>query len=146
MDKSEQALGTARQNAARILPGKTVHLLLGDILNRQDWSMLPKAGVIVSNPPYIPFAEQHLVPEHVAAHEPGMALFVEDADPLLFYRTIAAFAREKLAPGGALFFECNEFNASEVLQLMQDQGFGRVALRRDLAGAERMVMGELPEL
>ncbi|MBL7806752.1 MAG: peptide chain release factor N(5)-glutamine methyltransferase, partial [Saprospiraceae bacterium] len=141
IDKSEAALETARQNATRLLPGKTVHLLHADILNQLDWAKLPQASVIVSNPPYIPFTEQHLVPEHVAAHEPGMALFVENEDPLLFYRTIAAFAREKLLPGGALFFECNEFNASEVLQLLQDQGFSQVELRKDLAGAERMVMG-----
>jgi release factor glutamine methyltransferase len=144
LDKSESALETARQNAERLLTGKTVHLLHADILNRLDWEKLPPASVIVSNPPYIPYTEQHLVPEHVAAHEPGMALFVEDADPLLFYRTITEFAREKLLPGGALFFECNEFNASEVLQLLQDQGFSRVELRKDLAGAERMVIGELP--
>ncbi|MBN8677173.1 MAG: peptide chain release factor N(5)-glutamine methyltransferase [Chitinophagales bacterium] len=144
IDKSEAALETARQNAACLLPGKTVHLLHADILNRLDWLKLPQASVIVSNPPYIPYTEQHLVPEHVAAHEPGMALFVEDTDPLLFYRTIAVFAREKLLPGGALFFECNEFNAQEVLQLLQDQGFSKVELRKDLAGAERMVMGELP--
>jgi release factor glutamine methyltransferase len=144
LDKSVRALETARQNAARLLPGKTVHLLEGDILNQKDWAMLPQASAIVSNPPYIPFNEQHLVPEHVAAHEPGMALFVEDADPLLFYRTIAAFAREKLLPGGALFLECNEFNAKDVLKLLQDEGFANTALRRDLAEAERMVMGELP--
>ena len=143
IDKSEAALETARQNAARLLPGKTVHLLHADILNREEWAKLPQVNVIVSNPPYIPYTEQHLVPEHVAAHEPGMALFVEDADPLLFYRTIAAFAREKLHPGGALFFECNEFNAPQVLQLIQDDGYINTAMRKDLAGADRMVMGEI---
>ncbi len=83
------------------------------------------------------------MPNHVLAHEPGLALFVDDDDPLLFYRTIAQFCQKKLRPGGALFFECNEFNAQQVADLLREVGFVEVELLKDLAGAERMVKAVL---
>ncbi|MBK6995503.1 MAG: hypothetical protein IPH31_11455 [Lewinellaceae bacterium] len=97
--------------------------------------------MVVSNPPYIPHSEKSLVPEHVLAHEPALALFVDDPDPLLFYSTIADFSLEKLRPGGVLFFECNEFNATEVANMLRQKGFSKVELRKDLSGAERMAKG-----
>lgn len=149
LEKSPAALAIAQENADQILnsaqhlphSASYANFFLGDILSRTDWAKFPMLEVVVSNPPYIPQAEKNLVPEHVAAHEPGLALFVDDADPLLFYRAIADVALEKLRPGGALFFECNEFNAPEVAALLQQKGFTKIELRKDLAGAERMVRG-----
>ncbi|MFN0034078.1 MAG: hypothetical protein ACKVUS_03360 [Saprospiraceae bacterium] len=113
--------------------------LLGDIFDRATWALFPLLDVVVSNPPYIPHTEKHLMPEHVLAHEPSLALFVDDSDPLLFYRAIADFSLEKLRAGGSVFLECNEFNAPEVAALLREKGFSKVELRKDLAGAERMV-------
>ena len=98
--------------------------------------------MIVSNPPYIPRQERALMPDHVLRHEPEMALFAPDDDPLVFYRAIARFAAVKLKNGGALFFECNEFNAGTVADLLKTEGFTKVEMRRDLAGADRMVMAQ----
>jgi release factor glutamine methyltransferase len=142
LEKSPAALALATQNAARILGERAdFRFVLGDVLGPADWAQFPALDVVVSNPPYIPQAEKKWMPEHVLAHEPALALFVDDADPLLFYRAIADFSLKKLKPGGALFFECNEFNASEVATLLLQKGFRDVELRRDLAGAERMVRG-----
>lgn len=146
LEKSPEALALAKENAAQILQGPKFQaldyqLLLGDILNPEDWVKFPEMDVVVSNPPYIPHHESKLVPEHVMAHEPALALFVDDPDALLFYRVIADFALEKLRPDGALFFECNEFNAPEVAQLLTEKGFQSVELRKDLSGADRMVLG-----
>lgn len=142
LEKSPGALALARENARRIL-GETAafELVEGDALSYPDWANFPNLDVVVSNPPYIPLVEKDMVPEHVAAHEPVMALFVTDADPLLFYRSIAGFSLQKLKPGGALFFECNEFNATAVADLLRRGGFHDVELRKDLAGADRMVRG-----
>lgn len=139
LEKSPEALDCARANADRLLGADAVQWVPGDALDRSVWASFPALDYVVSNPPYIPYSEQHLVPEHVAAHEPALALFVENDDPLLFYRAIADFAREKLRPGGRLFFECNEFNAPEVAILLRKKGFEQVELRRDLSGADRMV-------
>ncbi len=143
LEKSPEALAIATENARRILgpdsPGLQFHL--GDVLLRSDWAKFPALDVVVSNPPYIPHSEKNLVPDHVLAHEPILALFVDDPDPLLFYRVIADFSLEKLSPVGMLFLECNEFNAQEVVALLREKGFSKVELRKDLAGAERMVKG-----
>ena len=144
LEKSPEALALATENARRLLGDGNFSFGAGDILDQEDWEPFPLLDVIVSNPPYIPRKEETLVPEHVRQYEPAMALFVDDADPLLFYRAIAAFALQRLRPGGALFFECNEFNAPQVAELLQQAGFARVELRQDLAGADRMVKSIRP--
>jgi release factor glutamine methyltransferase len=145
LEKSPSALALAMENAEKILSAgvSSPQFMQGDILYSGDWGKFPSIDLVVSNPPYIPYSEKNLVPDHVLAHEPALALFVDDPDPLLFYRTIAAFSMEKLNAGGMLFFECNEFNAPEVAVLLQRKGFSAVELRKDLAGAERMVKGIL---
>ena len=139
LEKSPEALAIAFENANRILGPSTHTFILGDILNRADWAQFAALDVVVSNPPYIPHVEKSLMPDHVLAHEPALALFVDDPDPLLFYRVIADFCSEKLHPGAALFFECNEFNAPEVAAMLREKGFEQVEIRKDLAGADRML-------
>jgi release factor glutamine methyltransferase len=140
LEKSAEALAVATNNAQRILgDNRPFHFLPGDILEPTDWQAFPLLDIVVSNPPYIPTAEKNVMPEHVLAHEPALALFVSNDDPLVFYRTIADFALEKLRPGGVLFFECNEFNAAEVAALLSEKGFQDVVLKKDLSGADRMV-------
>lgn len=140
LEKSQAAIELARENAERLLKHRDFNFITGDILERRDWARFPAPDVIVSNPPYIPVQEKNLLQANVLDHEPPLALFVDGNDPLLFYRTIASFAQEKLRPGGALFFECNEFNAPAVAEMLHTGGFVRVELRKDIAGADRMVL------
>ncbi len=141
LEKSTEALNIARENARAILGDNCSGLKLfqGDILQPETWADFPNFDLIVSNPPYIPATEKHLVPQHVQAHEPWLALFVEDDDPLLFYRVIADFSWQKLHPGGMLFFECNEFNAKEAAQMLHSKGFVNIQLEKDLSGADRLL-------
>ncbi len=141
IDKSREALEVARLNAARLAPNAAVYFAEMDILDEAQWSALPMFDLIVSNPPYIPLQERALMPPHVLDHEPALALFVSDADPLVFYRKIAIFARQKLRSGGAVLFECNEFNATDVADLLGVMQFSGVFLQKDLSGADRMAMG-----
>jgi release factor glutamine methyltransferase len=143
LEISMPALHIATENARRHLGKATFQFYAGDILDAEVAEIFPSLNVIVSNPPYIPRQEHTLMPGHVLAHEPEIALFVEDDDPLVFYRAIVGFARRKLCNGGALFFECNEFNAGEVADLLRSSGFSAVASRKDLSGADRMVLGIL---
>jgi release factor glutamine methyltransferase len=73
----------------------------------------------------------------------SLALFVENEDPLLFYKKITAFALTHLKKGGYLFFETNAFNAGEVLDFMEKKGFTSVQIEKDLNGKDRMVRGQL---
>ena len=137
VDISEKALAVAKTNALK--NQVAVNFAKIDILNKKDWAKLPKFDIIVSNPPYIPFEEIKLMPPQVTDFEPNLALFVSNADPLIFYQTIAEFALEKLNQNGQLFFECNEFNAQKVVDLLRDLNFQKVDLQKDMEGKERMI-------
>ena len=95
--------------------------------------------IIVSNPPYICQHEAAAMSDLVLQHEPSMALFVPDQDPLLFYRAIARFALTHLASGGHLFFELNAAYGPQTRQLLLDLGYTSVQLRQDVTGRDRML-------
>jgi release factor glutamine methyltransferase len=132
---ARQATANARAN------GVEVRFEVRDITRHEEWEW-PVYDVIVSNPPYVRLSERAGMHERVVMHEPHRALFVPDEDPLVFYRVIAAFGRSHLAPGGKLFFEINEALGKEVVALLEASGYGRVELRRDMFGKERMARCE----
>lgn len=135
VDVSEEALRIARLNAKSL--GAAVKFVNADIL--RDQPDLPHPDIIVSNPPYIRAVEAGKMAGNVLEWEPHLALFVEDHDPLLFYRKIAALAVNILKAGGYLYFEINEAFGAEVVRLLEDQGFSSVALHKDMQGKDRMV-------
>lgn len=141
IDVSEKALAIAQENAN--LNEVVISFLQIDILQKKNWATLSQFDIIVSNPPYIPTKESHLMPTWVKDFEPSLALFVENDDPLLFYRTIGVFALTHLQKGGSLFFETNEFNAKEVCDLLKKLGYAKVEIEKDLFGKDRMVVGRL---
>jgi release factor glutamine methyltransferase len=142
IDISESALITASRNAFR--HNADIDFKRIDILNKKDWAQLSDYQIIISNPPYIPMAEKQLMHDNVTQYEPHLALFVEDQNSLIFYDTIADFASEKFknsknTEGGYLFFECNEFNAKEVVALLETKGFSNIILKQDMSGKDRMI-------
>ena len=137
LDVSADALALADENAN--LNQVEIRWQEQDILNQEAWTSLPIFDLIISNPPYIPLREQVLMPAQVTQHEPHLALFVPDEDPLLFYRAIAAFAQIHLNPNGFLFFECNEYNALELKLLLESMAWSDVVLKEDLSGKLRMI-------
>lgn len=140
VDVSAGALEVASQNATQL--NLNVHFEQMDILDTTATHALPLFDIIVSNPPYICESEQKDMEEQVIAYEPGIALFVPDNDALLFYRQIGLLAKEKLTPGGLLYFEINEAFGKEVVALLEEQGFKNVILKQDLYTKDRMVRGE----
>lgn len=96
----------------------------------------------VSNPPYIPNSEKTLMAENVLGFEPHMALFVEDNDPLIFYREIAVHATIYLKQNGYLFFEIHEGLSKEMTEMLEENGFVNIELRKDLQGKARMMRAQ----
>jgi release factor glutamine methyltransferase len=139
IDVSEEALAIARENGNQ--QGLEVHWKQANILDMATWSDLPQFDIIISNPPYIPHKEAVLMPDGVKRYEPGLALFVEDDDALIFYRKIMELAIQQAQPESVLFFECNEFNAQEVATMGTTLGFKNGELRKDLQGKWRMWRG-----
>lgn len=137
LDISPKALEIAEENAEK--NHAHVTLLQMNILDQNRWSSLEQFDIIVSNPPYIPLKETGLMPKHVTQFEPGLALFVGNENPLIFYENIADFAKTHLAEGGFLFFECNEFNAQKVVKMLENKGFKNIELQQDINGRDRMI-------
>jgi release factor glutamine methyltransferase len=136
-DVSTGALGVAARNAASLHADIHFHQL--DFLDNHQWAALPHIKWLISNPPYIPQAERAAMAPHVADAEPALALFVPDSDPLLFYRALAGFARQRLLPGGSIFVEIHEDLASGAIELFKSAGFQQVVLRKDMQGRDRMI-------
>ncbi len=138
MDISTEALAVAQRNAEKL--DANVVFTRGDILNWCKWEGESKSyDVIVSNPPYITPMEKLEMSNQVLDHEPHSALFVEESDPLIFYREIAAFAAQHLAPDGVLYFEINQYLAAETKAIVETQGFSQVKILEDINGAKRML-------
>ena len=141
IDLSEKALALATENCD--LLGLNAQFKVLDILDSKQWQQLPEFDLIVSNPPYIPESERPLMAQNVLNFEPRMALFVDNADPLLFYRVITEFALQKLKSGGALYFEVNEFNGAQLLEWMRSKPFVSCEGLEDMQGKVRMIRAVL---
>lgn len=98
--------------------------------------------IIVSNPPYICNREAADMHANVLRHEPHLALFVPDTDPLLFYRAIARYAMRSLREGGWLLFECNTLYAHDTAQMASDMGFVTSVVEDDCFGMPRFVKAQ----
>jgi len=149
LDVSAEALKVAKQNAE--LNGVDISFIKADILelvdsNRKTFLLddnsereIGSFDVIISNPPYVRHQEKKEMKANVLDNEPHMALFVDDENPLLFYRKIAKFAQNHLKQNGELFFEINEYLGEETLKLLNDFNFKNVVLRKDVFGKDRLL-------
>lgn len=137
MDISSAALEIARRNAMRYAPD--VEFVEGDAL--ADFSQLfaTKLDVVVSNPPYIPRSDVRLMRPNVTDYEPQLALFVDDDDPLKFYRAIARTSRKLLRDGGRLYFEIYEQFAGEMVDMLIAEGYSDIVVKEDFRQKPRMI-------
>lgn len=135
-DISLDALAIARKNA--VANDVEIGFFSFDIRNISSWEKIPGFNLIISNPPYIPENQKAALDKHVILFEPELALFVPDADPILFYKLIGQFSRQKLLSGGRLFLELHHDFAAKVVNWYRENGFS-TELRKDLAGKNRML-------
>lgn len=141
-DVSNEALITARRNAREILTHSEVAFYHEDILNAKS-QYNGTLDMIISNPPYVLESDKQMMDDNVLKYEPGLALFVSDKDPLLFYNAIAKYAKTNLKKGGHLYFEIHEMYADQVQRCMTDVGFEEITVKEDLQGKPRMICGRL---
>lgn len=140
-DISDAALAVARENAS--LRKLKVGFMHSDALGQfpfDDGSM----DIVVSNPPYITESEKKEMEPNVLDHEPGLALFVPDADPLRFYTAISREGFRVTRPGGKIYFEINPLFARQVSQMMTETGWDDVQILPDMHGKQRFAKGIRP--
>ena len=147
-DVSEEALEVARENGEQMGVGvawRKVDVLDGldgleGLDNLGELERPAPFSLIISNPPYICEEERGEMEANVLEHEPEVALFVPNDDPLRFYRRMAELGRDGLlAAGGTLLFEVNRRFGHEVVRMLEEMGYEEVELRKDFFGNERMV-------
>lgn len=145
MDISPEALAIARENGAEYAPD--VRFVEGDAL--VDFSAQFKGvmfDAIVSNPPYIPESDRALMRPNVTEYEPDIALFVEDSDPLIFYRAIAQTGRKMLNDDGHLYFEIYESLVEEMVAMLEHEGYTEVTVKEDFRGKPRMICARVSSI
>lgn len=151
IDISEKAIEIAKQNAKQ-LEAPSIGFSKDDILDFSKYLDTPyeeiedelnrlkgSVNVIVSNPPYICEKEKAGMAKNVLEHEPSLALFVPDDDPLLFYRTIAKIGLFFLKPFATLYYEVNPLYADEIKKMLEEMGYLYVVIKEDSFGKKRMI-------
>ena len=139
LDISEAALEIAKKNAEK--QDVHIHFFQCDIRDQNQWGKIPSMHMIISNPPYIPEKQKQILEKHVRDFEPGLALFVPDDDPIIFYKLIGQMALQKLMPGGAVFLEIHHDYAKEIMDWYEKNGFS-LELRKDFSGNNRMIKAD----
>ncbi len=140
LDVSPEALKVAIINAEN--EKCNIDFVEADILRAENLFPQQRFDIIVSNPPYITPSEKSEMAVNVLNHEPHLALFIPEENPLLFYEAIAKFAKEHLCEGGKLYFEINRRFGRQLQTILMGIGFIDVRVHKDMHGADRMISGK----
>ena len=137
LDVSKEAIAVAKQNAE--LNNVQIECIQKNILELDTLGV--EFDIIVSNPPYVRELEKAEMNDNVLKHEPSLALFVSNENPLIFYKKIADFAAQNLTKNGILYLEINQYLAKETELLLGTYNFSDIILRQDMFGNDRMMKG-----
>lgn len=137
IDIDRDALDVARFNGQKL--GSSVKWMEGNLLSPCP---LPHASadVLVSNPPYVPISRRKELHIGVTRYEPARALYVPDADPLLFYRALSDWGLHLLRPGGRLIVEIDTPQAQAAARLFAAAGYHNITTKKDQFHQDRYVI------
>ncbi|WP_185855808.1 N5-glutamine methyltransferase family protein [Blattabacterium cuenoti] len=138
-DFSHEILSIARKNAT--FHNVKIFFKKIDILKNLISIPIKKypVNIIVSNPPYIRLSEKKLLHPNIFQYEPFQALFVPDEDPLIFYKEILFWIKEKFTGKVCVYFEINQFIHLDIMNFMKKTGFRNIEIRKDIQGFFRMI-------
>lgn len=136
IEYSGEALTVATRNAEEV--GIHPVFLQGDLFDEHQWATWPEFSMLISNPPYIPLEEKTAMENRVIAHEPALALFVSNEDPLCYYRSLGKLLLSKGLPGAQLFCELNAKLAEDTSRLLKGMGL-QTEIKLDMQGKQRMI-------
>ena len=135
LDVSPAALEMAQYNGQQ--NGVQLNGIQANVLEWENTEL--QFDIIVSNPPYVRESEKERMAPNVLEHEPHLALFVENNNPLVFYQAIVALSKQALKKQGLLYFEINEYLGQETKALFSSDDFENVQLKTDIFGKNRMM-------
>tara|TARA_B100000780_G_scaffold72072_1_gene48266 strand:+ start:25123 stop:25953 length:831 start_codon:yes stop_codon:yes gene_type:complete len=134
LDISSEALLVAEKNCNHY--NINLNLICSNIFH---YKTEEKFDLIISNPPYVLNSEKTFMHKNVIDNEPHLALFVDDNNPLIYYKYIIEFSSNSLLANGLLFFEINERFAFEIISILKDYNFVNIELKKDINGKDRMI-------
>jgi release factor glutamine methyltransferase len=140
IDISEDALKICSKNAKN--NGVVINILKHNILSENEIPTNLKFDLIVSNPPYVLKSERAFMHKNVVDYEPEIALYVENQDPLIYYRHILNLSGNISHEKTELIFEINENFAKEIIKLNKKSGFTKNVIIKDLCNKDRFVFSE----
>ncbi len=139
VDISREALDVASSQPLEVK--RKPSFVIADIFDVEAVNALSGGGfdIIVSNPPYIMESEKEAMRANVLDFEPGLALFVPDDNPLLYYAALADICKKHIHAGGVGYFEINERLGGQVADLFRSRGLENVAVMNDQFGRNRFL-------
>ncbi len=132
IDICKNAILTAKENSR--INNVKVNFLKKNIFN---YNPIKKFDLIISNPPYVLESEKILINKNVIDYEPHIALFVNDNDPLIFYKKIISFGKKRLKNNGLILFEINEKKDQDIFNLLQKEGYFGIKIFKDIYNKNR---------
>ena len=140
VDISSEAINLARKNSK--LNNSSVKFICSDIF-KDSFDKLEKQNIIVSNPPYILNSQKKNIHKNVLNFEPHIAIFIDDNEPLVFYKRIIEISKEKLFSNGLLFLEINDLFSKKLKELLIKEGFKNVIIKKDINDKPRLIKAQL---
>lgn len=138
LDISKNALKIAKKNALKHKV-KISFYELNILKNNSLKKHFPRLDIIVSNPPYVRLSEKKFMHPNVYKYEPLNAIFVQNQDPLIFYKKIALLSKKILNKNGSMYFEINQFLVKEIIHLFKKLGFTNIYIKKDYHGYPRII-------
>lgn len=135
VDISDEALEVARSQ----FPGASPRFVKADVLSGGEGFDEGSFDLVLCNPPYVMESEKAAMRTNVLGHEPGLALFVPDRDPLLFYRAAAVWSSRFLRPDGLGLVEINESLGPQTEAVFKEAGYEKTEILRDFFSKYRFV-------
>jgi release factor glutamine methyltransferase len=139
IDISLKALEMAQKNASHL--GANVDFIQNDFLNNSG-ALDAYFDIIVSNPPYIAQKEKSSMDANVLDFEPHVALFVDDQNPLVFYKAIANYGQSHLNQNGLIVVEINAHLGQETADVFKKEGYKEVKLLKDFYDKDRFILAK----
>lgn len=141
IDNSLEALEIAKENARLNSVEDRIDFINNNIMNGNNLSA-KKYDVVVSNPPYVSVVEFPELQPELKVYEPRIAL-TDEGDGFSFFRIIASIAKNILKDKAKLFFEVGKDQYKQVEQILQDNNFKNITIKKDYLDIERVIYGEL---
>ncbi|MDR1791819.1 MAG: peptide chain release factor N(5)-glutamine methyltransferase [Bacteroidales bacterium] len=138
IDISLHAVAATEKNAQ--LNNVQITVYQADIFSSKIETMLSQPlSLIVSNPPYVRQSEKIFMQPNVLDYEPFEAIFVDDRQPLKFYKKIAQIGQNHLSENGKIYFEINEVFATEIVDILHNMNYKNIEIKSDFYGKDRYV-------